>query len=233
MRLRGHAETIVDVDKAASETSQPVETTRSQYVQHVNILLQRNRGRELPGTFNPLVIGEMFSAQCKPWDSLSKKYVDMVFCSVRGTLSAAAKHVADDETVVRLTVGLLNPSIADLEASVGKKLAELLEPHISGHPITYNHYLTENIQKAQHARHEARLKEAFRGHLDPTEAMFSSVEIVPIDLYSAVMKATEPNMENYASMTAIDTMEAYYKAYKTAYAYRTPTIFRDADMVNR
>lgn len=71
---------------------------------------------------------------------------------VRITLFAALSHVADDETE-RLKFELVEPKIIILEALVEKRLAQLLEPHTKGHPITYNHYLTENVQKAQQARH--------------------------------------------------------------------------------
>jgi hypothetical protein len=75
-------------------------------------------------------------------------------------------HVADNETATRLIAQLLHPTMSELEFSVGQKLAELLKPHIDGHPITYNHYLTENVQKAQLARHDAKMKQAFSQHFD-------------------------------------------------------------------
>ncbi len=37
----------------------------------------------------------------------------------------------------------------NIKAELSNKTDEILESHISGHPITYNHYLTDNVQKAQ------------------------------------------------------------------------------------
>ncbi|KAI9146758.1 Interferon-induced GTP-binding protein Mx3 [Paramyrothecium foliicola] len=220
MRFKGHAKAIVEKISAPSSPQtagddhqplRPEKVPRAQYIKEVNALLNRNRGRELPGTFNPIIVGEMFSAQCKPWEALAKQYVGIVFISVRWTLSAALKHVADSETVSRLMGERLNPAMADLEVLVNVKLKELLEPHTNGHPITYNHYLTENIQKAQQARHEAKLKEVFDKFIDTRSNKQCEMEFVPAQLFSAVKKATEPDMGNYAAMNAIDTMEAYYK----------------------
>lgn len=211
MRLRGHAKTIVDAEKAASEETQPPKILRSRFVREVNDLIRSNRGCELPGTFNPLLIGEMFSTQCQPWADLAQQYVVSVFSSVRMTLLAALKYAADDETAERLKLELIEPKINDLEASVESKLAELLEPHNKGHPVTYNHYFTENIQKAQQARHERKLRSTVEAFFEPSSTKLTKKEFVPADLFSALTRSTQPNMESYASTLAIDMMEAYYK----------------------
>jgi hypothetical protein len=125
-------------------------------------------------------------------------------------------YVVDNETASRLSAQLLHPSISKLESSVGQKLVELLKPHIDGHPITYNHYLTENVQKAQLARHDSKMKQAFSRHFDLTKHHHHD-PFVPADVLSSIMKTTEPNMENYAAMLAIDTMEAYYKVIRTEF----------------
>ena len=211
MRLKGHARTIVEPEDAASETVQPPEISRSAYISEVNGLIRRNRGCELPGTFKPLIVGEMFSAQCQPWGHLARKYVGIVCSSVRTTLYAALRHVADEETAERLKLEVVKPKITELEALVKERLAEILEPHTDGHPITYNHYLTENIQKAQQARHERKIRNAMENFLDQGSTKRGKPEFVSTDIVFAVARSTQPNMESYASTMAIDIMEAYYK----------------------
>lgn len=240
MRLRGHSKTIVEEDlpfpgwnspgppspgpllpKPPSPrppspkpvVPEPFKVPRRLFVQEINVMLSRNRGRELPGTFNPSIVEEMFRAQCEPWANLARQYVHLVFGLARTTLIAALRHVADSETAARLIASLLNPAFDDLEASVDNKLQELLEPHINGHPITYNHYLTENIQKAQRERHNSKISEALKKYMDPETTTNIYQDLIPAKLYSAISKATEPNMDNYAAMVAVDTMEAYYKVY--------------------
>jgi hypothetical protein len=217
MRLRGHSKTIVEDElsptkspSAESDALRPRKVPRLEFVQEVNTLLKSNRGRELPGTFNPLVVGVMFSAQCEPWARIARRHVETVSGYAKATLTTTLQHVADRETATRLIASLLNPAFAILEGTVENKLLELLQPQTNGHPITYNHYLTENIQKAQSERHNSKIFKAFKRYADPTSK--DSRDLVPAHLYSAISKATEPNMENYAAMLATDTMEAYYKA---------------------
>lgn len=206
---KGNAVTIVDDPNDASDESRPKRVERSKFAAEVNDMMQSNRGRELPGTFNPLVIRELFAAQCRPWEGLAQKCVDKALSAARTLLQRAAEHVADEVTSARLLRGVIKPSMVRIEIAVQAKLDELLAPHLSGHPITYNHYLAENIQKAQVARHENRLKRAFEGHV----SSYSGPVRVPnaAELLRNLTAATEPNMDDHASMTAIDVMEVYYK----------------------
>ncbi|KAK7214780.1 hypothetical protein V2G26_002783 [Clonostachys chloroleuca] len=211
MRLRGHSTTIVEDEQSTTKSPfLPRKVRRLEFIQEVNTLLRGNRGRELPGTFNPLVVGEMFSAQCEPWAGHARRHVETVSGYAKATLVTILHHVADNETAARLITSLLNPAFAVLEGIVENKLLELLKPHTNGHPITYNHYLTENIQKAQSERHNSKIFKALENFADPTSTKMDQC-LVPAQLFSAISKATEPNMENYAVMLAVDTMEAYYK----------------------
>jgi hypothetical protein len=40
--------------------------SRADYGKKVREIMRRSRGCELPGTFNPLIIGELFKEQCQP-----------------------------------------------------------------------------------------------------------------------------------------------------------------------
>ncbi|KFA70860.1 hypothetical protein S40288_09894 [Stachybotrys chartarum IBT 40288] len=212
MRLRGHAKTIVDNLNTASEASRPLKVSRSEYIHEVNEILKRSRGRELPGTFNPLVVGELFSAQCAPWETLAKKYLDIILRCVKVSLLTILQYVADEEISARLAARFLDPSMVSLEACIATKLAQLLKPYISGHPITYNHYLTENVQKAQQKRHEAKLKQVLEPFMNPESTKSQNIDS-PTRMFCELKKATEPNMENFASINATDVMEAYYKVF--------------------
>lgn len=148
MATQGHATTIVEDPDEASEEAYPKRIGRSEFVAEVSTMMQRNRGRELHGTFNPLIAGELFTAQCQPWKDLAQRYVDLILAATRDLLHKVMEHVADEVTGERLLRDVIEPSMSRLKGSVQVKLEELLAPHLSGHPITYNHYLTENTQKA-------------------------------------------------------------------------------------
>ena len=62
MRKEGHVKEIVET----ASKDHPRQISRSQYANTVNVVIERSRGCELPGTYNPLIMGELFSEQYKP-----------------------------------------------------------------------------------------------------------------------------------------------------------------------
>jgi hypothetical protein len=65
MRRRGHRYRIVPQYEvnALLGTSEPTHMSRKEYLEHAKSLLTRSRGRELPGTFNPMLIADLFYEQ--------------------------------------------------------------------------------------------------------------------------------------------------------------------------
>ncbi len=84
---------------------------------------------------------------------------------------------------------------------------------MSGHPITYNYYLTDNVQKAQAERRrrnlEQRIKSFFNSDKIPTG--LANYKFDMHTLLDELATNTEPNMDTYACSMATDTMEVYYK----------------------
>jgi len=210
MHSRGHAMTIVETKEEEDLRERPIKKRRIEYVRDVNKIMTQNRGRELPGTFNPLIVGEMFSKQCAPWEELARYHVDKIINSITFFLHKTMRHVADDDTAERLYGTIISPQIMCFGNAVTVRLNELLEPHCKGHPITYNQTLTRNMQLAQAKRHEEKTRAALSKYFKATDGQFAH-QYLSAEAFAAVVKSTEPDMENYAAMTAIDAMEAYYK----------------------
>jgi hypothetical protein len=66
---RGYAKDIIDqmntevaeIERAdENDRRGPIRISREAYIDEVQSLVKRTRGCELPGTFNPQIIGEMF-----------------------------------------------------------------------------------------------------------------------------------------------------------------------------
>ena len=204
----GHAVTIVDDAKHASEKTTPRKVLRAEYMQQVKVMIKLSRGCELPGMFNSAVIGELFRKQAAPWKHLAEWRIEETLNLVGNVVQMALRDASNDEEVIkRISCGILEPIAAKLRESVRAKLDELLAPHMDGHPITYNHYLTENLQKAQAERYEEKLKEAFGKHVPAP----GGPRLDTSKLLDSVRGATEPNMDNFAATLAVDAMEAYYK----------------------
>jgi hypothetical protein len=90
---------------------------------------------------------------------------------------------------------------------------EILELHLLGHLITYNYYLTDNVQKAQAAWHRRQLEEnlkSFFGNLKQTEgAAYHHFNIKA--LLDAIASHTELDIDKFLCSMATNIIEAYYK----------------------
>ncbi|OXV05809.1 hypothetical protein Egran_06423 [Elaphomyces granulatus] len=212
--MRKHGQTRVIVEQA--EDNRPNQISRSQFIDEVKTLMKRSGGRELPGMFNPLIVGELFSDQCRPWKGLADSITTRILQVAYETINELLQHVAVEETTDRILREIVNPEMETLKGDLEKKVKELLAPHYSGHPITYNHYLTENVQKAQAARRKREIETHLEKFLDISTFALSGYHInggVDVgDLLNGLVQGTEADMERWASSTAIDYMEAYYKA---------------------
>ncbi|KAH8906407.1 hypothetical protein BR93DRAFT_750456 [Coniochaeta sp. PMI_546] len=215
MRKKGHARTIVEHD-AGFDKSKRNTIGREKYIDEVKSLMRRNRGCELPGTFNPLVIGELFAEQCLPWKRITHALEDEIIQTVFQTTQAILGHVAVEETIGRL-LGIINRGIEDLKIDLNCKVLEILSPHYNGHPITYNHYLTENVQKIQAQRKKAGIEDALKqtfGVQDIAPGATRLDKHITVNfsrLVATLMGDTEADMERHASSVAVDYMQAYYK----------------------
>ena len=217
MRRNGHDREIVgrgstDVEKDAAG---PRRIARADYVLEVQKLMRRSRGRELPGTFNPLIIGDLFFQQSLPWKSVIDKYCDKILKATRLFVGLTLTQVTDDRTRSGLHREIFDPALEDFSKALAGKVSELIRPYQRGHPITYNHSFTEAVQKArqEHERIELQqgLNKFFKLNADAPPVHLSQRTFSTAELLNTLTKGTEQDMELYACSEAIDCMEAYYK----------------------
>lgn len=149
LRHNGQQQKIInDSDEVANGDVRRV-IRHSDYLDHVRDLTRKTRGRELPGTFNPLIIGDLFFEQSKPWKALIDRYCRDVLDAIKTSLEYTINTITGSTTTEGLLKELLHPAIVTRTALLHIKVLEVLEPHHYGHTITYNHYFTETIQKAR------------------------------------------------------------------------------------
>ena len=210
MRLRGQTRVIIETPAGRQLLTQ-ARISRSDYIQEVRELMRRSKGCELPGTFNPLIIGELFTEQCQPWRGIAVDVKNVILQAVYRTTQAILDHIVANETADGI-LAIINGGIEKLKIGLNEKVAELLNPHYNGHPITYNHYLTENVERIQADRRRRSLEHTLQEQQgtkrleDGYKHNFNLPELV-----SLLEKRTEANMEHYASDLAADYMQAYYK----------------------
>ena len=214
MRLKGQEKIIVDDESNPQVKSKEGQIFRSKFIDHVVDLMHSSRGRELPGTFNPLIVGDLFHQQSKPWKSILESHSKKMMDGTRTSLEMAAAASADATTCEGLLHELMYLALNQHAKALQQKVAEILRPHQHGHPIIYNHYSTETIQKARQARGKKRLTRQLSKFFSPNKpigAQMAGRSMAVSALADAITQSTDADMDRYACSEAVDCMEAYFK----------------------
>lgn len=180
------------------------------------------RGRELPGNFNPLVIGELFWEQSSRWHEIAVKHVDQVRDICYRFLSELLREKSPADIYSRLW-----PRVEDeLASRYRNALEELrrLEEDIKNYPINYNHYYTDTIQKRVNRRRKKDLKTCVEKatHVDDHACRSghttTSIDVdKALDLYS---QPVDPDSDKHSCEEVLDCLYAIYKV--TTYLYLYP-----------
>ncbi|KAK3991117.1 P-loop containing nucleoside triphosphate hydrolase protein, partial [Cladorrhinum sp. PSN332] len=201
----------------------PRAITRDDFIAHIQKVMNRTRGRELPGTFSPMVVANLFATQSEPWESIARQHIHAVWGDIHTFLTHLLGYISDAPTGMALSREIFGPAMQKMRKDIDAKLTELLFPHQTGHPITYNHYFTETLQKIHRTRTAVDVRRTlnqFFGNLlggaaiSDEQVHFRNAGSYPInlvDLERALTKKTEPDMDRYAAIEAMDCLDAYYK----------------------
>ncbi|KAI0162272.1 P-loop containing nucleoside triphosphate hydrolase protein [Xylariaceae sp. FL1272] len=210
MQREGH-ERIIERDDDPAQPEDPRRISRSDYLEKVRLMMRQSRGCELPGSYNPLIVTQLFAEQCKPWKALVRGLADQVLQSVEFVIEAALDYSTDYKTAAGLSRIIIGPYMKTLKDELRAKLDELLTPHRSGHPVTYTNTVAEGVQKRQTARTREALERAMKTYFEDDYKTEGSMT-VSLDMKTLVdvlAKETRRNMTMYE--LAVDTMMEYYK----------------------
>ena len=211
LRKRGHAYNIVAHPPLSDDG---IDITRENCLHKVRRLMERTRGRELPGTFNPMIVTDLFLEQSAPWKPIVIKHINESWSAVKRFMKFACDEVSDAATSKSLFLDVFEPALKLRLDSSMQKTEDLLAPHRKSHPITYNHYFTETLQKIRNERKEDELAKSLTKYFGESEYTSNTQELVTLNiknLKSRLMQDTERDMNNFACSEALDCMEAYYK----------------------
>lgn len=143
-----------------------------------------------------MIVGDLFLRQSQPWANLVREYVDRIIAAARTSLELVIAHLADVSTGEGLLGEIINPAFERCVQELRQKIEEVLQPHRRGHPITYNHYFTDTIQKARrdHAKKQQSkiLRSFFRSgpRSSPYGRSFKDIDI------EKLLEALNPELES-------------------------------------
>jgi hypothetical protein len=233
MRLRGHKydigfgpgdipEDIIDEQKAREELMQikgndprtallpkPTILTRDGGITWVKRKLERSRGYELPGTFQPMLISELFWEQSQPWEIVATRHVENVARICKQFVYTVIEDTAPSEFKSRLTSMSVDAALEASLKAAKEELGKVLKDK-ARHPSTYNHYFTMTIQKTRTRKYQKITKDATAKSQEVDNYTKRTI-VDSAKLQKNMDAAIELDMDSFSSQEALDTQRAYYK----------------------
>ncbi|KAH1627320.1 hypothetical protein KXV89_008083 [Aspergillus fumigatus] len=188
--------------------------SREHYIRHVENLLRRTRGKELPGTFNSTIINDLFLEQSKPWEKLTSEHVREVWEAAKAFVKIAVTEVTDMSTSSAILMEVFDPSLDNILKSLEHKTGEMFRAYREGHPITYNHSFTDSLQQTRQDILMPRLSYAIRRFFQVPQLTSSQCLDDTFDLLhlrDSLMESLKADTARFAALQALDCMRAYYE----------------------
>ncbi|KAK0886917.1 hypothetical protein LTR02_017711 [Friedmanniomyces endolithicus] len=170
----------------------------------------KTRGRELPGSYNHVLLTELFHHQSRRWPQIAGNHVDAVYDSIVTFVEHAVAHLKVEDHVHSEIYDGMNTKLQDNKAAAERELHQLCVDE-QQHPITYNHYYTDNVQKSR-IDQTHRMLELALSEVDFDDGSgFANNLINPATVLATLQKHVTVNMDEQACSEALDGLNAYYK----------------------
>ena len=230
MHVRGHYRKIEDevsevfesevnevIERDASPTHraaltshkdlQPILMGRADAIEWVRKLLVRSRGRELPGSFNPLLASELFRDQSRPWERIAYEHVQGVWRASNIFLEELLNNVTNKEVFGTLFTHWIEPKLATRMEGAKERLEGMLLDR-QRHAITYNHYYTDVLQSVREKRQMNQLVAKIQRFMGGSSYIESSAVS---SLAKSLTTQFECDMDAFACSELLDSVQAFYK----------------------
>lgn len=215
MRKKGHRRMIVGVvnheGKASSGDIGPILISRKEALEWVRKFLMKSRGRELPGSFNPLLVGELFRDQSINWEKISREHVKKIWLASKVFLERLLHATTDDKTLGALFTYWIDPKSRE-RLEKGNQVLDRLWVDRGRHPITYNHYYADVLQRTREERQMEQLQSRIKGFLGTSS---DSIEVCSqsfnVSNLAQAISTDKSDVDAFACSELLDSMQAYYK----------------------
>ncbi|KAI8958841.1 dynamin family protein [Daldinia sp. FL1419] len=197
----------------------PQYITRDKFLDKIQAVMERTRGRELPGIFSPMVVADLFHQQSSPWEQIAQNHVMKSWEAVKTFIEHVVIHVADTPSS-KSSIGkslldyVCHPALDDLLIQAKVKTTEILNSQRNLHPVTYNKEYAETIKRVGKSQRDefSRIVEQFFGISLESSSHHLSQRYYDLNVLLNRLSDTtpEPNVERLAASEALDRMQAYY-----------------------
>jgi len=198
-----------------SPETKPVHLSRNQALSWVSNVVGRNRGKELSGNLNPLLVGELFWQQSMKWPSLAEAHVENVADVCRQFLTNLLEDMCPKDVISRLWSLHFEEALKQRNDAASNELGRIVRDQ-KEYPINYNHYYTDIVRQRQKERDQGRLATAVKNATSHTlltgcQSDHTSAEIDIRSALDGFNRGSEPDMEKISCEEALDRLYAIYK----------------------
>ncbi|CAF9916549.1 hypothetical protein IMSHALPRED_003231 [Imshaugia aleurites] len=224
MRRKGHRRTIDSESIKDSATRrhhrasmshtdlEPILMSQEDAIEWVRKLLVRSRGRELPGSFNPLLVSELFRDQSSPWEQIAREHVQNIWMTSKAFLERLLNTLTEEETFGTLFTHWIDPNLNARFEKANERLDGLLIDR-ERHAITYNHYYTDVLQSIREERKVRELVGKVQDYMSssPDSAFGKKGSLDVSGLARSLATQSEGDMDLFACSELLDSSRAFYK----------------------
>ncbi|KAG6362736.1 hypothetical protein INS49_007829 [Diaporthe citri] len=221
-RERGHKYEI-DFNKSKSvSSSTPKVLSKKDALKWVKTVLQRARGTELLGTFNPNMVAELFWEQSEAWEKLSVDHIESVAKMCELFVSAILTSITPTNIKSRVWSSLVAPVLQQRCKDALSELDKLLADS-RDFPINYNNYYTESVHIKRQKRMLEQLGDYANEDVDDEEWIETSAKDVVKNAVSNWGNSTTADMEDFSCEEALDCLLAIYEVQQKTFIANVTT----------
>ncbi|KAK7716899.1 hypothetical protein SLS63_010906 [Diaporthe eres] len=202
------------------DPSSPRTLSKQEAMFWVGCKLQRARGTELIGNFNPQVIGELFWEQSEPWEKMARAHVEKISKFCDSFLADLLGSVTTEELKRRMWSSMVAHVLKTRKQAALQELERLIKDK-KAFPINYNHYYTDNVHKKRGKRIEAQLKKHVPENLTVYKTNcsmgthYNAPQTHTKDELERVISrwgdSVSADMEEFSCEESLDCLESIYK----------------------
>ena len=233
MTKRGHLQNILKDSETspsnpkpdADPVSLPLPILRETYLRGLRPIIQESRGRELSGTFNPLLIGRVFLDQSVKWDLIASIYGNRLWNACKSFFELLMRHAAQDSTAEAILQNVIEPALESRKTHLLSKIDELLSPYRKGYPLTLNasfvresQKLEEEINDKARAPSGARVGASSFGNPSSGPSLFGASNP------RSEIPRSEEDLLTHACSQLLAGSQAYYKVAKNVFVDNFATL---------
>ncbi|KAK6531816.1 hypothetical protein TWF694_002983 [Orbilia ellipsospora] len=207
----------LDLDDAIHlELPRPGRKSHSEAVEWVCEVLRKTRGTELPGNFDPKVIGYIFQEQSEPWKEIASLHINRI----AETCFTFVERILGFATTATVQSRLMGERVEQALKAASDSAKEELRKIIADkalHLITYNHYYTTTIQKLRQLKYQGQVDQiAIAATVNIIERLNNTnydKEYISPKLFKqkAANFKVQQDMDKFSAEDALDCEQAIYK----------------------